>query len=466
MALTVGFSYLLSKFVADVFGGSKPAFGLLWGVLAVGLGRAGLIWLQEWLASMAAARAKVQLRERLMAAVTKLGSEAMGGRNTSEFTLLATTRLDALDAYFSRFLPQLVYTAIITPVLTLLIFVNDFWSGVAVACTLPLIPLFMVFIGWSTGAAQRRQINALNLLWRHFGEVLRGLTTLRVFGRLPHQSEALRASSDESHKRTMKVLRISFLSGFALEVAASLSVALVAVSIGLRLIDGTLSLETGLFVLLLAPEAYLPLRLVGTNFHASNEGVMASKQVLDLIESADTPDWGVEAFLDTDELREGTVTHLVGPSGSGKTQHLNVLRDQLGAEQVSWLPQYVGLIRGTVLDNIIGPGNAADEHALAQAMELAALDDVALKTLVGDSAAGLSGGQSQRVGLARAFYRCLTLKTKWLMLDEPLSAFDSARAETIVESAAWFAAQGHGVLVVSHQPFASATRTLEVSDFA
>jgi len=466
MALTVGFSYLLSEFVAGVFGGSRPTFGLLWGVLALGLGRAALIWLQEWLASMAGARAKVQLRERLMAAVTRLGAGAMAGRNTAEFTLLATTRLDALDAYFSRFLPQLVYTAIITPVLTLLIFINDVWSGIAVACTLPLIPLFMVFIGWSTGAAQRRQINALNLLWRHFGEVLRGLTTLRVFGRLPQQSAALRASSDESHRRTMKVLRISFLSGFALEVAASLSVALVAVSIGLRLIDGTLTLETGLFVLLLAPEAYLPLRMVGTNFHASNEGVMASKEVLDVIESAEMPETGVEAILDTDEILEGVVTQLVGPSGSGKTQCLDALRDQLGAEQVSWLPQNVGLIRGSVLENIVGPGNTADEKALTRALELAALDDVSLNTAVTDSAVGLSGGQAQRVGLARAFYRCLTLKTEWLMLDEPLSALDTGRAATIVESAAWFAAQGHAVLVVSHQPFATATKSLEASDLA
>ncbi|MFM7030097.1 MAG: ABC transporter transmembrane domain-containing protein [Micrococcales bacterium] len=321
MAFTVGFSYLLSGFIAGVFAGGRNAHTdvlVLVGVLLLGLGRAALIWVQEWLASMAAARAKTQLRGALLAALEKLGPEWLAKRHSSSVALLATTKLDALDAYFAKFLPQLVYTALITPVLTALIWGSDLWSGVAVVCTLPLIPLFMIFIGWATQTAQQRQLASVTALWQHFGEVLRGLTTLRVFGRLPRQPQAILAASEGYRRRTMKVLRLSFLSGFALEVAASLSVALVAVSIGIRLIDGTLSLETGLFVLLLAPEAYLPLRMVGANFHASSEGVAVSGQVLDVIDEAAAAVSGavdaatVSAPMDLSWSPGGVVTQLSG----------------------------------------------------------------------------------------------------------------------------------------------------------
>jgi len=488
MALTLGFTRSLSSFIAQVFeglfGGSTATLitEQLFLMLAFGIGRGLLIWVQEWLSARAASRAKSQLRARLLAAISSLGPTWMAGRNTAEIGALATTQLDSLDAYFAKFLPQLVYSALITPVLTAVIFWNDFWSGVAVVCTLPLIPLFMIFIGWATRDVQQKQLDAMTRLSRHFAEVLKGLTTLKVFGRLEAQPRAIFEVSEDYRSRTLKVLRVSFLSGFALEVAASLSVALIAVSIGLRLINGELNLATGLFVLLLAPEVYLPIRMVGANFHASNEGVVASKRILDIIDEATAPSFAARAISPETESRgqlavkaqsalssllaaqPGEIVRLTGASGTGKTRTLDRLRSQLDAATVSWLPQTTRLLPGTVLANIVGPTERHDEARLSQAINLAALDDVPLGREVSDTMAGLSGGQAQRVAIARVFYRALGQGSDWLLLDEPLSGLDQERADVVTSGLRNLAQQGMRVIVISHQAVPDTTRTVGVVD--
>jgi ATP-binding cassette subfamily C protein CydD len=255
---------------------------------------------------------------------------------------------------------------------------------------------------------------------------------------------------------------MSFLSGLALEVASSLAVAFVAVSIGLRLIDGSVALGPGLMALLLAPEAFLPIRQVGTNFHASNEGVMASSLLLDVIEESGTdaiPDEGM-----SDRFPSGAITHLTGPSGSGKTTLLNRIRRELPASVVTWMPQGSKLLSGSIRRNIIGPASDADPENLKLAVQLAALDDVELDSVVSDSGAGLSGGQVQRVALARAFYRALTRDSDWLLLDEPLSALDAERSNVVQAALQEFAGQGRRVLLSSHKPLTVAVRTLAVED--
>jgi ATP-binding cassette subfamily C protein CydD len=472
--LTVAFAYNLSHFIAGIFishlNPSGPLSNLLWLALAAGLGRAALLWAQEWLGSFAAARAKRELRSKVLLGVTKLGPQWLAKRKTSDVALLVTTQLDALDSYFSKFLPQLVFTCLVTPTLTAIIFGQDLFSGLAVVVTLPLIPLFMVIIGWATQAAQEKQLESSRQLAGHFTEVLRGLTTLRVFGRLKHQPAAIEESSDRYRISTMKVLRLSFLSGFALELVASLSVALVAVSIGIRLIDGSIGLATGLFVLLLAPEVYLPLRNVGAQFHASSEGVAASVAALDIIsEAADAsvakaPSGTADQPRLESLVRAGEIVWLRGPSGSGKTTLLNKLRSQTDKSLISWVPQGVGLLPGSVEQNIVGPGVATDLQALRKAVRLAALDDVTLSAQVGEASTGLSGGQAQRVALARAFYRALTKPVTYLLLDEPLSALDASRAHDVNQAIQHFAQAGIGVLVVSHQQVPEATRVFEVAD--
>ena len=464
--LIVAFSRALSNFVTGIFVDGKTVESLLPALAVVvlaGVLRGVLLWAQERLAVTAGSLAKAQLRAKLFESIDHLGYRWVNQRSTANLSLLATTSLDALDAYFSRYLPQLVYTALITPALTAIIFFADPLSGIEVILTLPLIPIFMIIIGWATQSVQQRQLDALSRLTSHFVEVLRGLTTLKVFGRAKNQLANIEKTSEQYRHRTMKVLRVSFLSGFALELIGSLAVALVAVSIGLRLVNGDLPLSVGLFVLLLAPEAYLPLRLVGANFHASADGVNASKAILDIIDEAEA--LGDSPLVETTAMfTSGAVTVVHGPSGAGKTTLLQNLRATLPVESVTWMPQRIGLLPGSVRENIIGfGGQSHDEARLSQAVELACLDDVELDALAGNSNNTISGGQAQRVGLARAFYRALAPGNKFLFLDEPISALDSLRAAKVMESFKRFAQMGQTVAIISHQPIAAADHRMEVT---
>jgi ATP-binding cassette subfamily C protein CydD len=269
----------------------------------------------------------------------------------------------------------------------------------------------------------------------------------------------------------MKVLRVSFLSGFALELIASLAVALIAVSIGLRLLSGELTLMVGLFVLLLAPETYLPLRQVGAQFHASAEGVAASSGILDIIQEAQLePKSSHSVAVDDYHFAPGELTAIVGPSGVGKSsifrQLLGFHSSSVGLEkdQVSWLPQASRLFEGTVKTNIVGPGRDAAESIFRTACQLAALDDLTAEHQVGVAGASVSGGQAQRICLARAFYRALESKCSHLLLDEPISALDEARAAVVVQSLKDFATSGLTVVAISHQKLLvnSADRVIEV----
>ncbi|MEY4741808.1 MAG: hypothetical protein RL672_558, partial [Actinomycetota bacterium] len=334
---TLVIAWQLTRFITSIFvSGQSPASvadALAWVALA-GIVKGGALWLQELFAVRAASSARAELRGKYLRAIarstatgvagsTEHASESTGARQT-----LVTRGLEALDAYFAKYLPQLVLTALVTPTFAFVIWQTDWLSGVILLATLPLIPLFMVMIGWATRSVQQRQLDALTRLSQHFLEVLRGLTTLKIFRRERAQLATLEAVGEQYRKRTMRVLAVSFLSGFALELAASLSVALMAVSIGFRLMNGSMALSAGLFVLLLAPETYLPLRMVGANFHAAAEGVLASEQVLDAIDAAKTDGpQPVVAAADIAELAApGQVTVLVGRSGVGKTTRLEQLR--------------------------------------------------------------------------------------------------------------------------------------------
>ena len=420
-----------------------------------GLLKAAVIWIQELSSNLAAAKVKLELRSKFFNAIDRLGSPWLKSQSTAQLGLLANNGLDSLDAYFSKYLPQLIYTAIVTPLFVVLIGWADLVSAITLIVTIPLIPIFMILIGWATQSTQQRQLSALTRLGQHFLEALRGLTTLRVFGRANAQVETMAAVGEEYRVRTMKVLRLSFLSGFALELLASLSVALIAVSIGLRLVNGEISLLAGLFVLLLAPEAFLPIRQVGANFHASAEGIVASKAVLDVIN--DARNLVVETAPDgssADLVNFGQLTVVVGPSGVGKTAKLYKvlqLEDESNRAGFAWMPQQPGLFAGSVADNICGPGQPINQTELSAAMELAALDDISSDDYLTESGAGVSGGQAQRIALARAFYRLKTTDAKALLLDEPISAIDEGRAKKIVSGLLGLRSNGFAVTAISHQ---------------
>ena len=486
---TIVIAWKLSSFIADIFMGGKSlalALPQLQIVLAVGLGKALLIWAQEALAVRASATVKSQLREKFLVSIGKLGPTWLSKNSAAELNLLANGGLDALDPYFAKYLPQLVFTVLATPTLALVIFLLDPISGLIVLFTIPLIPLFMILIGMATKKVQEEQLLGQLQMANHFNELLRGLTTLRIFSRANPQIETIAKVSERQRVKTMKVLRISFLSGFALELLASLSVALIAVSIGLRLVNGDLTLSLGLFVLLLAPEAYLPLRMVGANFHAANEGVAASTKVLDLIDLAKVGE--TQATLATENrisanFEMGKITVIDGPSGSGKT---TLLRSFLGfVEQTrfdwdwvspeagdrraisAWAPQRADCFNGSLAANVVGPNRTVDREMLTESLRLAAIEDVPVDYDLGANGAMLSGGQRQRVSLARSYYRLLTQGCTFLLLDEPISALDSQTASRVMQGIKEINLRGVTVIAVSHQRqlLTIADRVIEVKQF-
>ncbi|MGI5241223.1 thiol reductant ABC exporter subunit CydD [Dactylosporangium sp. CA-139066] len=283
-ALIVAQATLLADAIADVYlhGASVPDLtpALAWLLVIVAL-RAAVAWAQQASATRASAAAKRQLRARLLAHVTRLGPAS--APPSGQVATLATRGLDALDAYFARYLPQLVLAALIPCIVLFRIAPADTLAAATIALTLPLIPLFMALVGLHTEAANRRQFRLLTRLSRHFLDVVAGLPTLRAFGRAGRQASAIAEISARQRRVTMRTLRVALLSSLVLELLSTLSVALVAVGIGLRLVDGALPLTTALLVLILAPEAYLPLRQVGANYHASAEGLAAATDVFAIL---------------------------------------------------------------------------------------------------------------------------------------------------------------------------------------
>ncbi|GAA2957567.1 thiol reductant ABC exporter subunit CydD [Kitasatospora cinereorecta] len=499
-ALVIAQAMLVAEVVVGGFEDGLTVAGLRTPLLllaAVALGRALVAWLTELAAYRASAAVKSELRGRLMERAAHLGPEWLSGQRTGSLVALATRGVDALDDYFSRYLPQLGL-AIVVPVAVLARIVTEDWvSAAIIVVTLPLIPLFMILIGWATQSRMDRQWQLLSRLSGHFLDVVAGLPTLKVFGRAKAQAESIRTITSQYRRATLRTLRIAFLSSFALELLATLSVALVAVTIGMRLVHGELDLYTGLVILILAPEAYLPIRQVGAQYHAAAEGLSAAEEIFSVLETEspaggtqDVPpsprlelervtvrhDGRSEPSLDSASLvvEPGETVALVGPSGVGKSTLLNVLlgfvvpdegRVRVGGtdlsdlsaerwrEQIAWVPQRPHLFAGTVAENVRLARPDADDDAVRAALRAAgAYDFVAglpdgLRTPLGEEGAGLSAGQRQRLALARAFLADRPL----LLLDEPTASLDGETEAGIVDAVRRLAA-GRTVLLVVHRP--------------
>ncbi|MEH0935207.1 thiol reductant ABC exporter subunit CydD [Micromonospora psammae] len=509
--LVIGQATALAALLANALDGRLDRPALAGFVAAVG-GRALVTWGQGTVAARAAATVKATLRADLLAAVGRHGPGWVAGQRAGQLATLTGRGLDALDAYFTGYLPQLVLSVTVPlAVLARLVFA-DWGSALIIALTIPLIPVFGALLGWQAQAATERQWRRLSLLGGHFLDMVAGLPTLRAFGRARAQVEVVRRMADGHRVATMKTLRIAFLSALVLELVATLSVALVAVPVGIRLLNGGIALSTALLVLLLTPEAYLPLRAAGSRFHASMEGLTALDEALTVSATPATapatapvpaPAGNGEIRFEavtveyerTTALRDVTLTvrpgeriAIIGPSGAGKSTLLGLLLgfvtptsgrvtvdgvDLAGVDldawrrQLAWVPQRAHLFAASLADNIRLGAPDTPDAALATAITDAALDDVVaalpegLATTLGERGHGLSSGQRQRVALARAFLRDAPL----VLLDEPTARLDTA-SEAVVLDATRRLVAGRTALLVAHRPalLADADRILRVEE--
>jgi ATP-binding cassette subfamily C protein CydD len=462
--------------------------------------RAALLWGREAAGQRGAVRVKSELRRRLCSHVLRLGPSYTREERTGELATTATEGIEKLDAYVGRYLPQVFLSVLVPLMIAGYILPRDPSSTILLLVTAPVIPVLMVLVGSYAEEHTRRQWRALSRMGASFLDAMQGLTTLKVFGRSADEGEKVAVASDEFRKRTMKVLRYAFLSGFVLEFMTAAAIGLVAVTLGVRVISGNMPFEVAFLVLLLTPEFYKPLRELGIHRHAGMEGSAAAERIFGILSTPPRVRRGSGASnLASDEisielssvgytypgseeaaLREislvlpaGTRTALVGRSGSGKSTLVNLLMrfvdpetgtihangveiTELPAdtwrENLALVPQRPHLFHGSVLDNIRLARPDASREEVERAAELAGaaafigqLSD-GYGTGIGERGARLSGGEAQRIAIARAFLKDAPV----LVMDEPTSGLDP-ESERLIRTAIERLADGRTVLMVAHR---------------
>ena len=512
--LVIAQALLVSAAVSPVIAGRSGPSGAVWplvGVAAVAAARAGVVWLREATGHRAAARAIRQLRARVLDAALELGPRWRATRSSQTTTLL-TRGLDDLVPYFVKFLPQLFLVVTVTPAALATMLVLDAWSALIAVVVVPLIPVFMVLIGRFTQSASRDKLESMKRLGAQLLDLMAGLPTLRGLGRQDSPREHLRRLGASNTEATMGTLRVAFLSGAVLEFLTTLSVALVAVEVGMRLVYGGIDLFRGLAVIMLAPEVFEPLRQVGAQFHASANGVAAAEAAFAVIEAQPPRPRGTRAAPPagahpirfegvsveargvwapaslTATIEPGAVTALVGPSGAGKSTAVACLLAELAPargrivvdapggpvdladadpaswwDSIAWVPQSPALVPGTLLENAGGAVPSARLERAAAATGFAPVVEAAPRgwdTPIGDGGAGLSVGQRQRLALTRA----LAGDARLVVLDEPTAHLDAVSEEVVVRAITALRDEGRTVVVIAHRAAVTAVadRVIEV----
>jgi len=501
-ATVIGVAYLVAEVVSRRFD-AAPVAALPLAVVAGLAGRAAITWAHTAIAARAAASVKAELRHEVVDDL--MDPRRLGPRPSSAgvVTLLGPG-LDAFDGYVGRFLPQVVLSALVPPAVVVAIGVTDLLSAVIIGVTLPMAIVFLVLVGLVTKDRLDRRWQALERVGRHFADVLDGLTVLKVFGR--RQEIGLQQVGDRHRRETGRALRLAFLSSFVLDLFSTLAVALVAVSVGLRVVEGHLELGPALFVLLLAPEAFAPVKRLGSLFHDSTAGAEATAGLLALLEhdrhagSAAVPDLrrvdlvvdgvvvrhegrttpGLE--LSHHRIRPGEFVAVTGTSGSGKSTLLSLLMaferpttgyvlvgdvdlatiDPLAwREQVAWVPQVPGLVGGTIEDNVrLGDGESSPQDVRA-ALRDAGADDLRLDRTISESGDDISAGERRRIAIARAVLRVRRGAARLVLLDEPTAGLDGVREAAVLATLRGLPVT---VVVVAHRPetIAAADRELRL----
>lgn len=500
-ALIIAQCILIAWAISPVIDGDQPwQHGALFGILtlAVFLVRSLLIYYRESLGHRAALRTIARLRAAVVKRAGDLGERWLGGGNTTSTVSLVTSGLDDLETYFVKFLPQLILSVTATPLCLIVILCMDWVSAVAIIVCIPLVPLFMVLIGRLTESFSAERLASMQRLGQQLLDLLGGLATLKALGREKGPARRVRQLGDDYASKTMQTLYVAFLSGGVLEFLTTLSTAIVAVEVGLRMVSGHMGLFVGLAIIMLTPEVFNPIREVGTQFHASANGVAASNAAFAVLEqddlvadgTMDAPDLASATIRIEDltvrapgrdtiapahltaTIAPGQITALRGPSGAGKSTTAAVLerfvdptsgavivgglplgsiaRSSLWA-QMAWIPQRPAIVPGTVADNVVEGGivtqAAEDAASLTGFTEVLDALPERWNVRVGQGGVGLSVGQRQRLALTRA----LLSDRRFVILDEPSAHLDAASEAHVVRAVEQLRAQGRTVLVIAHR---------------
>jgi len=508
---------LLAEVIARTFLGGAGLAELTTPLLELGLValvRAVLSYLRQHAADAFSARVREDLRNRVVGRILALGPGAASGERTGELIATALDGVEGLDPYLAHYLPQTALSALIPLTVLVAVLAQNLLSGVILLVTAGLLPYFMILLGRAAEGRTKSQWRLLQLLSGHFLDVVRGMRTLQLFGRSRHQVEIIRRVSDQHRSATLATLKVAFLSAFALELLASLSTALVAVAISFGLLGGTLHLALGLAILILVPEFYLPLRALGSDFHAGMGGAAAAERIFALLDRPAPvaaagkgrlpagapceitlrdvtyryPDTEKPALSGLDlSWHHGETLAVVGPSGAGKTTLLRLLLGFLEPQagevlvdgvplreldldwwrrQIAYVPQQPTIFPGSVLDNILLGRPDASRQAVEAAARTARAHDFCkalpqgYDTVIGEGGLALSQGERQRIALARALVSGAPL----LLLDEPTQSLD-AESDAQISAAIADVAEGRRALIVAHR-LSTAERAARIAVFA
>jgi ATP-binding cassette, subfamily C, bacterial CydD len=477
-------AFLLARIVNGVvfLHGPAPTSSLLF-LFILFILRAILTFLSEIAAHRAAAAVKTSLRRALMGRIDWLGPAYTQGERSADLAATLTDGVDALEPYLARYLPQMALVSLVPLAILATIFPIDWISGLLLAVSGPLIPLFMVFVGQQAEAINQRQWRQLLAMSAHLLDAIQGITTLKLFGRARDEIALIARISDDYRRTTMASLRVAFLTSAVLEFFASLAIALVAVVFGARLLHGRADFFTAFLVLLLVPEFFLPLRNLATHYHARMSAIAAARRIFEVLdtvpaqpsgtamppagpvaiscrglEAGYAPGRPVLRGIDC-EFPAGVTTAIVGRSGAGKSSLaaaiLGFIAPSGGTilvngvplasfDRESWwrdlayVPQAPRIFSGTIAENLRLARPEADDVALARACKRALLLDVieslpdGFTTRLGEGGVGLSGGEIQRLALARAFLKDAPL----LILDEATAHLDLETEALVAEAIA------------------------------